>query len=251
MRIAVAGASGLVGSGVVELLRTRGHEVVPITRAAGVDVYTGIGLLEALTGVEVVIDALNAPENPDTDAAVDFFTRTATNLQRAAETAGVRRIVLTSIIGIDPFVSGHNAGKLAQERTLRAGPVPVHIVRAAQFHEFPRMMLEWTTQADTAYIPPMRTQLVALPAVVDKLVEIAVDPLAPELVNIAGPQELRLVDAAAELAARRGYPARVEEIPVTDATTKLQDAGALLPGPDAVLTGETFGAWLDRNYPVH
>jgi hypothetical protein len=57
MKIAVAGATGRVGSRVVDLLEANVHDVVPMSRSTGVDVVTGEGLAEALAGVECVIDA--------------------------------------------------------------------------------------------------------------------------------------------------------------------------------------------------
>ena len=57
MKIAVAGATGRVGSRVVELLKASNHEVVPMSRSTGVDVVTGEGLAQALAGVDCVIDA--------------------------------------------------------------------------------------------------------------------------------------------------------------------------------------------------
>ena len=60
-RIAVAGATGRAGRHVAEMLEARGHEVVPMSRATGVDVITGDGLAEALTGADCIIDATRAP----------------------------------------------------------------------------------------------------------------------------------------------------------------------------------------------
>jgi 1-deoxy-D-xylulose 5-phosphate reductoisomerase len=43
-RIAVTGATGRVGSQVVEILEQRRHDVVPIARSKGVDVVSIIGI---------------------------------------------------------------------------------------------------------------------------------------------------------------------------------------------------------------
>lgn len=67
-KIAVAGATGRVGRHVVEVLTAAGHEVVAMSRSAGVDVITGKGLASALTGVECVIDTATGP-SPDQAAA--------------------------------------------------------------------------------------------------------------------------------------------------------------------------------------
>ncbi|MEU6153308.1 NAD(P)H-binding protein [Actinosynnema sp. NPDC047251] len=250
MKVAVVGANGRIGAVVVDVLGRRGHDVVPIARSAGVDVYTGEGLAAALAGVEVVVDAVNV-SSQDTDVVVDFFGTSARNLQREGAAAGVRRIVLVSIIGIDPFTSGHYAGKLAQERALAEGRVPVRVVRAAQFHEFPGMVLEWTTEGDVARVPEVRAQLVSSRAVAEKVVEAVLVEDVPALVDIAGPEEFRLVDAVRLLVERRGAAMRVEEVPAGDDPDQARlAAGALLPGPDAVIAGESFGEWLDERYPA-
>ncbi|WP_406276179.1 NAD(P)H-binding protein [Nocardia sp. NBC_00881] len=250
MRIAVVGASGRIGREVVDVLKNQGHEVVGIARSAGVDAYTGEGLAQALAEVEVVVDAVNATTT-ETAAVTDFFRTIAQNVQREAAAAGAQRIVLLSIIGIDSFTAGHYAGKLAQEKAYRQGPVPVRILRAAQFHEFAEMMLDWTTRGDTASVPEYRTQLVAGSTVAAHLAASAVEESGAELVEIAGPLELKLAAAVAKLAARRGNPARVQEILDTDDPNReLQANGALLPGPAAILAGPTFDEWLDQHYPT-
>jgi glutamate dehydrogenase/leucine dehydrogenase len=71
-KVAVAGATGRVGRHVVDVLTERGQEVVPISRSTGVDVITGEGLPEALSGADVVIDAATGPL-PDGTEATEFF----------------------------------------------------------------------------------------------------------------------------------------------------------------------------------
>ena len=124
-KIAVAGGTGRIGSHIVELLRERGYEAVPMSRSTGVDVITGDGLDAALDGVGTIIDAATGP-SPDEAEATAFFTAAARNLQAAGERAGVERMVVVSIIGIDRFSGGYNAAKVAQERhrARRAGPGP-------------------------------------------------------------------------------------------------------------------------------
>jgi uncharacterized protein YbjT (DUF2867 family) len=241
-KIAVTGATGRVGRPLVEQLEADGHDVVAISRSNGVDVITGDGLADALAGVDVIIDAATGP-SPDEDAATDFFLTSARNLQTEGVRAGVQRIVLVSIVGIEAFDNGYNAAKLAQERAHVDGPIPVSILRATQFHEFVEQLMEWGTQGDVAYVWRMRTQLVAARNVAEALAKLAVSPDGANgtISEIAGPREEQLVDAATLVAARRGGALRVEGVPAPDPR---YETGAALPGPGATLAGPTFEEWL-------
>jgi uncharacterized protein YbjT (DUF2867 family) len=245
-RIAVAGATGRVGRHTVEVLEAAGHDVVPMSRATGVDVVTGEGLSEALAGVEAIVDAASWPRN-EQEPATEFFLAASRNLQEAGERAGVQRIVVTSIIGADRFSTGYIASKVPHEQAMQAGPVPVRILRAAQFHEFVPLFLEWGRQGDVVYVPEMRTQLVSARTVAEALAEL-VNGSAPALdaiPEIAGPREESLVDVARLVAARRGDAVRIEAVrDPDDPEQALYASGALLPGPDAVLAGPTFEQWL-------
>ncbi|MGE4364347.1 MAG: SDR family oxidoreductase, partial [Mycolicibacterium sp.] len=100
MKISVIGATGLIGSKVVDLLQRDGHHVVAASRASGADVLTGEGLTDALAGADVLVDVTNSPSFDD-DAVMDFFTRSSANLVSAAEESGVRHYVALSIVGAD------------------------------------------------------------------------------------------------------------------------------------------------------
>ena len=245
-KVAVTGATGRVGSHVVEILERRGHDVVPIARSQGVDVVTGEGLDEALAGVETIIDAATGP-SPDQEQATAFFTASARNLQRAGAAAGPKRIVLVSIIGIDKFQGGYNAAKMAQEQTLLDGPLPVRIVRAAQFHEFVDELVGWMINDGIAYLPEMRTQLVAARVVAEDLVDAAEEPEIQNgrVTEIAGPQEERLAAVAARLFASRGDSFEIREgRQPGDSDAAAYADGAALPNPGAKLAGPTFDEWL-------
>ena len=145
-------------------------------------------------------------------------------------------------IGIDRFTSGYNAAKIAQEQAALAGPIPVRILRAAQFHEFVSQLVDWGRQGDVSYVPKMRTQLIAARTVAAALADLAADPeSAPgPILEIAGPREESMVEAAKLLAARDGNGLRIEGV----AWDERYEAGAALPGPDATLAGPTFEEWL-------
>jgi len=252
-KIAVAGATGRVGRHVVEVLQAQGHDVVAMSRSAGVDVITTDGLADALAGVDAIIDAATGP-SPEQAAATEFFTTAAGNLQQAGQRAGVQRMVVVSIIGIDRFSTGYNAAKVAHEKAMLAGPVPVQILRAAQFHEFVGQFVEWGRQGEVSYVPKMRTQLVAARTVAEALAGLATGPgsaaapgtAGPLIPEIAGPRPENLTDMATLLVARRGDPVKIEGVSdPADPASDLYQNGALLPGPHATLAGPAFEEWLD------
>jgi uncharacterized protein YbjT (DUF2867 family) len=252
-KIAVAGATGRVGRHVVDVLTEAGHEAVPMSRATGVDVITGEGLAAALSGVACVIDVATGP-SPQEAPATEFFTTAAANLHAAGARAGVGRMVVVSIIGIDHLRGGYSVAKLAHERAALAGPVPVSILRAAQFHEFVAQLADWGRQGDVVYAPKMRTQLVAARTVAEALVDLALAdapvPSGAPFPEIAGPRAERLADMAALLLARRGDAVTVLEVSDPDDPDAERNAdGGLLPGPHATLAGPTFAEWLDANPP--
>jgi uncharacterized protein YbjT (DUF2867 family) len=251
MLIAVAGATGRLGSHVVEVLEERGHRVVPISRTHGLDLTTAVGLERALTGVECIIDAATWP-TPDREQATAFFTTATRNLHEAGQAAGVNRMLVVSIIGVDKLKGDYQSAKMAHERAALAGPIPTRILRAAQFHEFVGPLLDWGTQGEVGYLPEMRTQLVAARSVAEALANVATAPTFAQqegpALEIAGPRAENLVDAATLLAAKRGHPAKVEvgmSAAFPDPDAEANANGALLPGPGAILAGPTYESWLE------
>lgn len=243
-KIAVTGATGRLGRPLVEILEGQGHEVVPIARSKGVDVITGEGLAEALDGVDAIVDAATGP-SPDEEEATKFFTTATRNLHEVGTEAGVKRIVLVSIIGIDKFKAGYNAAKRAQEQAALAGPIPTRILRATQFHEFVEQMLDWGRNGNAAYVAAMQTQVIAARTVAEELAQLVLDsePTGPTL-EIAGPRPERLVDLARLVVAHNGESLEVVETNEYFPEGDLYDSGAALPGPDAKLAGPTFEEWL-------
>ncbi len=254
-KIAVAGATGRVGRHVVDVLKASGHDVVAISRSTGVDVITGVGLEEALIGVECVIDAATGP-SPDQKAATEFFTAAARNLHLAGEQAGVRRMVEVSIIGCDRFTAGYGAAKAAHERAMLSGSIPVRVLRAAQFHEFVAQLVEWGRRGEVSFVRNARIQPVGARTVAQALADLATgSEWAPAsgsskavILEIAGPREENSVDIARQLAARRGDPVRIEGVSDPDDPDRdVFEKGELMPGPGATLAGPTFEEWLDSS----
>jgi len=248
-KIAVSGATGRLGPHIVEVLEERGHEVVPMSRSLGVDVATGDGLADALVGVDTVIDAAAYPSN-EQGPATEFFVASARNLHRLGADAGVRQLVVVSIIGVDHFTTGFLAAKTVHEEQVLKGPLPVRILRAAQFHEFVEPLLGWIPQEKgVKHVPNMRTQLVAARTVAEALVDLAAETGTTNgaIPEIAGPRVETLAEVARLVAARRGETVRIEgATDPADPDGEAYESGGLLPGPQATLAGPTFESWLDN-----
>jgi len=137
-RIAVAGASGFVGSRLCPALEDLGHEVVALTRHP--DDYYGAGtpvaadvddpesLRPALDGCDAayyLVHSLGRADFEDSDA------RAAAAFGKAAAAAGVRRIVYLGGLGDDrDDLSAHLKSRREVESLLAESGVPVTVLRA-------------------------------------------------------------------------------------------------------------------------
>jgi len=243
MRIAIAGGTGLVGALTADAVRAAGHEAVILARSQGVDLVTGTGLDAALDGAAAVIDASNIT-TLSADAASEFFTAATGNLIAASGRAGVRHLVLLSIVGIDRIPFGYYAGKLAQERVVEASPVPWTIQRATQFHEFAAQMFARAKAGPLHLAPRARTQPIAAGEVGERLVSLAAgDPLGRAR-DIAGPREEALDAMVKAYAKAIGYRGWVPSISIRTDQMKGMRQGLALPDADADLGHQSFTDWL-------
>jgi uncharacterized protein YbjT (DUF2867 family) len=248
MRIAVAGGTGVVGAQVVSRARERGHDVVVLSRATGVDVRAGTGLADRLAGVDAVVDCLNVKTNSRA-RATSFFTTTSRNLLAAEEAAGVSHHVLLSIVGIDRVGFAYYRAKVEQERVVEASGRPATILRATQFHEFGAQLLERTRVGPVALAPRMLAAPVAAGEVATALVDLAEgEPLA-DTVEIGGPDRIDVPTMIRRLLAARGSRLLVVPMSLPGGGAGAR-TGALTPD-DPWRTGEQrYDDWLASGQPA-
>ncbi|AWI32285.1 SDR family oxidoreductase [Streptomyces tirandamycinicus] len=244
MRFTVLGASGLIGSQSVERLAEAGHDVVPATRSTGVDVVSGTGLRGAFSGADVVIDVTNSPTFDA--SSVDFFQSSANAVAAAAEEAGVRHLVILSIVGVDrvPQLDYYRA-KTAQEEIVASGRTPYSIVRATQFYEFVEAIMSWTTDGDVVRLPRTPLQPIAASDVSAALVGTAAGTPLQGVRGIGGPEVFPLDELGRIALAARPDGRSV----VTDdrAGPFALVAGDVLVAPEGSDLGPTYyGDWLER-----
>jgi uncharacterized protein YbjT (DUF2867 family) len=242
MKIAVIGGTGLIGSRVVENLNAAGHQAVPHSLSTGVDLVTGRGVEEAVTGADVVVNLTNSPTFDDASPA--FFQSSMDNLLAASEKGGVGHIVILSIVGADqvPELDYYRA-KVLQEDILKDGPIPYSIVRATQFMEFMDATVSWTTDGDTVRLPPTPLQPVAAADVSRIVAEVAAGAPLNGVLNIAGPDVYPLDEIGRITLAAKGDGRSV----VTDDTAGMFAAAhgdVLVAGNDARIAPTHYTDWL-------
>ena len=249
MKIVVIGGSGLIGKKLVGKLRERGHEVLPASPSSGVNTVTGEGLGKALAGAQVVVDVANAPSWED-KAVLEFFETSGRNLLAAEKVAGVRHHVALSVVGTERLLaSGYFRAKMAQENLIKASGIPYTIVRATQFFEFVEAIAQFGTDAQTVRLPSAMMQPIVSDDVAAALADVAITEPLNGMVEIAGPEPIRMDELVRRfLTARRDSrqvitdpQARYYGVPVNDQS--------LVPGKHPRLGPTRFADWLSRSIP--
>jgi len=248
MKIVVIGGTGLIGSKLVNNLRANGHEAVAASPKSGVNSVTGDGLVDALQGASAVIDVTNSPSWEDAEV-LKFFETSTRNLLAFEAAEGVSHHVALSVVGTERLLeSGFFRAKLAQENLIKASKNPYTIVRATQFFEFVKQIVDYSTEGNIVRMPPALIQPMAADDVASALARIATNPPVNGTVEIGGPEQFRLDELA-----RRFLAARPDSHP--DPRQVISDPHgcyygiqvserALVPDKNAQLSETRFETWL-------
>ncbi|RBY75667.1 NmrA family transcriptional regulator [Blastococcus sp. TF02-09] len=190
----VTGSTGTLGKPTVIRLRAAGHDVRALSRGSGPglttgDLLTGRGLGDALTDVDTVLHlATGRRGKGDVEAA--------RALLEAATDAGVRHLVLISIVGIDDIPLGYYRDKVVIERLVRESGLPFSILRATQFHSFVEALFTTQRALPVVAAPAFRLQPISVEEVADRLVALAGGPAAGRVPDIGGPEQRDVADLA-------------------------------------------------------
>ena len=167
-------------------------EVVAASPSSGVNTLTGEGLAEALKGAQVVVDVANSPSFED-KAVLEFFETAGRNLLAAEAAAGVGHHVALSVVGTERLLaSGYFRAKMAQENLIKASRIPYTIIRATQFFEFVGSIAQSATDGQTVRLSPALVQPIVSDDVAAAVADIAVGKPFNGMVELAGPEPLRL-----------------------------------------------------------
>jgi uncharacterized protein YbjT (DUF2867 family) len=230
MRVVVFGATGTVGEALLPAL-AGDHEVTAVSRAAdeGVrhtvrwvrgDVEDGESVARALEGAEA---AYYLVHSLGTTGFEDRERRTADNLTRAAEKAGLRQIVYLGGLGDDSDdLSPHLRSRRETERRLASGSVPVTTLRAGMVVAKGSAAFE-TIAALVDRLPVMilprwaktPTQPIALADVVRYLAGVCGKADAfGQTYDVAGPDVMSYAEMISRISRLKGKAPYLVEVPV-------------------------------------
>lgn len=238
--IVVTGATGTVGSGVVDLLIERGEQVRAVSRKPGGTAPAGLEWLTAdltepssLAGMATGADAiflLSTGENgPEQDR----------NVLAEAERASVRMIVKLSALSVahgadDPISSRHRAG----EHALQAGSVPWCFLRPGGFMSNTLGWVDSIKHTGTVYAPfgYGRTAVIDPQDIAESAVKCLLqDAYAGRAYELTGPQALSVDDQVQIIGRVIGRELKYVEVGPDDAKQSMVGAGMPVGAADAVI----------------
>lgn len=244
MKIVVIGGTGLIGSKLAKKLREHGHEALPASPNTGVNSISGEGLAEALKGAGAVVDVTNSPSWEDA-AVMSFFETSTRNLLSYGAAAGVGHHIALSVVGTERLLdSGFFRAKLAQENLIKTSGRPYTIVRATQFFEFVKQIVDYSTEGGKVHMPPALIQPMAAEDVASALAKIATNPPANGTIEIGGPEQFRLDELARRSLSARKDPREVISDPQGKYYGIHVSERALVPDKAAHLSQTRFESWL-------
>jgi len=252
MKVVIIGGTGLIGSKVVNFVRSAGHEAIPASPSVGINSITGEGLTEVLTGAHVVVDVTNARSWED-KAVLEFFETSTRNLLATEGKTGVAHHVALSIVGCDRLpASGYLRAKVAQENLIKASPIPYTIVRATQFFEFIGGIADSATIGQNVHISSVLFQPILSDDVAHALAGIALSKPLNGTVELAGPDALPFDEVVRQyLAAHKDRRTVVTDEQARYFGTPLEKRSLVPAGENPLLGSVHFADWLKRTAAQH
>lgn len=249
MKIVVIGGTGLVGAHLMEYLAGRGHRAVAAARSTGVDVSTGEGLREVLDDAEAVIDVSNSGYR-DAAGMEAFFALVGANLMRAERAGDIRHHVVLSAIGADRFDSGFFHAKRRQEEIVAESGIPFTIVRSAPLFEYIYGIVDAVSDGNAVRVPPVRMQPVAAEDVGRALAGIVSAKASGAVIELVGPDTVRLPALAEEILAANEDNRRVIVDPNVPYFGAAISEEPLIGGAHPRFAPTAFDDWLRQSLAV-
>jgi uncharacterized protein YbjT (DUF2867 family) len=144
------------------------------------DLLKGEGIEPAVDGVQTIVHLAGGPKGDEVATA---------NLMRVAARAGVRHVVLISVVGADQVPIGYFRSKLGAERVVRYSGVPWTTLRATQFYDLVLTVAQAMAKLPVIPVPTgVRFQPIETAEVAARLAELARGEPRGLVEDVAGPR---------------------------------------------------------------
>jgi uncharacterized protein YbjT (DUF2867 family) len=179
---------------------------------------------------------------------LDFFRTAGRNLLTAEAKAGVKHHLALSVVGTERLQdSGYFRGKHAQEELIRSSGIPYTIVHSTQFYDFMGAIAQSGASGQTVHLPPALFQPIASDDVADIMADVALGSPMNRMIEIAGPDRVRMSDAVAQYLKATNDP----RTPIADPHAlyfgiELDDR-TLVPGDNPRIGPMRYDDWLKRS----
>ncbi len=225
MKVLLTGADGFIGRRVNMALRAAGHEVVPASRAHGVDfnrMREPSTWRPRLEGVEAAINAVGIIAESRGQRFAALHLEAPAALFRACVEGGVRRVIQISALGADARAfTAYQRSKLAADEVLRSLPLEWFVLRpslvygpggrsAALFERLASLPVVPLVGGGAQRIQPVHIDDVAAAV----LACLTASPPG-RTIDVVGPEAMTFAEWLRRLRARRGVrPARALRVPL-------------------------------------
>ncbi len=254
-RVVVTGGTGRLGRALTPLLAAAGYDVAVVSRRApqGVsaqpdqpgqavpaqrtprmrqvraDLVSGEGLVDAVTGAEVVVHLATANGRRDVDMMHHLITSSA----RSQAAGGAHpHLIYLSIVGCDVVPLPYYRHKARAEELALGSAGPVTVLRSTQFHSLVTQLFASQQRLPTLLVPSIPMQPIDTRDVAARLLELVARPAVGRVVDIGGPDTAPLAVFAGQWQRARGGPARQLPVRLPGRTFAAYRAGLhVVPGP--------------------
>lgn len=247
----LTGATGTLGQALRPRLREAGHDVRLASRSpptgdpqwCELNLADGTGVREAVSDVDVVVHAASAPQGDS--EAVDV--RGTERLLDEAAAVGVQNFLYVSIVGIEEIPYSYYEHKLAAERVVEDSEVPSTILRATQFHQFVRDLLDGVARLP---VWPLPTKWLIQPIDVGEVADVLVDNATTDprgrLPDVGGPEVHTAGELARTYREARGLRRPIVRLPVPGSVSAAFRSGNATC-PDRAVGNVTWEEFLERS----
>jgi uncharacterized protein YbjT (DUF2867 family) len=153
-----------------------------------------------------------------------------------------------SVVGADRLpAGGYFRAKTAQEKLIKASPIPYTIVRATQFFEFVGGIAQPATEGQAVRLPPVLMQPIASDDVAAVMADVALAEPLNGTVDLAGPEPIRQDDLVRQFLNATGDARTVITDPKALYFGMAVDDRSLTPGDNPRLGPTRFADWLAQS----